>query len=63
MPLDSSSDVPRGISNFIKEFSSKDERVFQKGLDVLIDARGVFSGGVDITDTVIQRLNSNGGMK
>ena len=35
----------------------------EKGLDVLIDARGVFSGGVDITDTVIQRLNSNGGMK
>ena len=35
----------------------------EKGLDILIDARGVFSGGVDITDTVIQRLNSNGGMK
>ena len=35
----------------------------EKGLDILIDARGVFSGGVDITDAVIQRLNSNGGMK
>ena len=35
----------------------------EKGLDVLIDARGVFSGGVDITDAVIQRLNANGGMK
>ena len=35
----------------------------EKELDVLIDARGVFSGGVDITDTVIQRLNANGGMK
>ncbi len=30
----------------------------EKGLDVLIDSRGVFSGGVDITDTLIQRLNS-----
>ena len=35
----------------------------EKGLDILIDARGVFSGGVDITDAVIQRLNANGGMK
>ena len=35
----------------------------EKELDVLIDARGVFSGGIDITDTVIQRLNANGGMK
>ena len=35
----------------------------EKGLDVLIDARGVFSGGVDITEAVIQRLNANGGMK
>ncbi len=31
----------------------------EKNLDVLIDARGVFSGGVDISDTLIQRLNSN----
>ncbi len=30
----------------------------EKGLDVLIDARGVFSGGVDISDVLIQRLNS-----
>lgn len=29
----------------------------EKELDVLIDARGVFSGGVDITDVLIQRLN------
>lgn len=35
----------------------------EKGLDVLIDARGVFSGGVDISDMVIQRLNANGGLK
>ena len=35
----------------------------KKELDILIDARGVFSGGVDITDAVIQRLNANGGMK
>ena len=35
----------------------------EKGLDVLIDARGVFSGGVDISDIVIQRLNANGGLK
>lgn len=32
----------------------------EKGLDVLIDARGVFSGGVDISDTLIQKLNANG---
>ena len=31
----------------------------EKGFDVLLDARGVFSGGVDITDTLIQKLNSN----
>ncbi len=31
----------------------------EKGLDVLLDARGVFSGGVDITDALIQKLNSN----
>ncbi len=31
----------------------------EKELDVLIDARGVFSGGVDITDTLINRLNAN----
>ena len=42
MPLDSSSDVPRGISNFIKEFSSKDERVFQKALDVLKKSHQLF---------------------
>ena len=35
----------------------------EKGLDVLIDARGVFSGGVDISDAVIQKLNANGGLK
>ena len=29
----------------------------EKGLDVLIDARGVFSGGVDITDDLIKKLN------
>lgn len=32
----------------------------EKGLDVLIDARGVFSGGIDISETLIQRLNANG---
>ena len=32
----------------------------EKGLDVLIDAKGVFSGGVDISDTLIERLNANG---
>lgn len=32
----------------------------EKELDVLIDAKGVFSGGIDISDTLIQRLNSNG---
>jgi len=29
----------------------------EKNLDVLIDARGVFSGGIDISDILIQRLN------
>lgn len=32
----------------------------EKELDVLIDARGVFSGGVDISDILIQKLNANG---
>ena len=32
----------------------------EKELDVLIDARGVFSGGVDISDALIQKLNANG---
>ena len=32
----------------------------EKGLDVLLDARGVFSGGLDITDELIQKLNQNG---
>jgi len=32
----------------------------EKQLDILIDARGVFSGGIDITDSLIQRLNMNG---
>ena len=31
----------------------------EKELDVLLDARGVFSGGVDITDALIQKLNQN----
>ena len=30
----------------------------EKGLDAIIDARSVFSGGVDITDVLIQRLNN-----
>ena len=29
----------------------------EKGLDAIIDSRSVFSGGVDITDTLIQLLN------
>ena len=29
----------------------------EKQLDILLDARGVFSGGIDITDQLIQRLN------
>ena len=29
----------------------------EKELDVLLDARGVFSGGIDITDVLIQKLN------
>lgn len=32
----------------------------EKNLDVLIDARGVFSGGIDISDILIQKLNQNG---
>ena len=30
----------------------------EKGLDAVLDARSVFSGGVDITDALIQKLNS-----
>ena len=32
----------------------------EKQLDILIDARGVFSGGTDISDALIERLNANG---
>ena len=35
------------------------EDAFEKQFDVLLDARGVFSGGTDITDILIQRLNQN----
>lgn len=31
----------------------------EKGLDAILDARSVFSGGVDITNDLIQKLNSN----
>lgn len=31
----------------------------EKGLDAVLDSRSVFSGGVDITDVLIQKLNSN----
>jgi hypothetical protein len=34
MPLDTLNDESRGISIFIKEFSSKDEGLFQKALHV-----------------------------
>lgn len=31
----------------------------EKGLDILIDSRSVFSGGNDITDALIQKLNNS----
>ncbi len=31
----------------------------EKGLDAILDARCVFSGGIDITDDLIKKLNSN----
>jgi len=31
----------------------------EKGLDAILDQRSVFSGGVDITDELIKKLNSN----
>ena len=31
----------------------------EKGLDAILDSRSVFSGGVDITDSLIKVLNSN----
>ena len=31
----------------------------EKGLDAVLDARSVFSGGVDITDELIKKLNGN----
>ena len=33
-----------------------------KGFDAILDARSVFSGGVDITDEMIKTLNSGGGV-
>ena len=31
----------------------------EKGLDAILDARSVFSGGIDITNDLIQKLNGN----
>lgn len=31
----------------------------EKGLDAILDSRSVFSGGVNITDELIKKLNSN----
>lgn len=31
----------------------------EKGLDAVLDSRSVFSGGVDITDELIKKLNGN----
>ena len=63
----------RTKENAFNDFRAKrEEQVYQrihgvaekirleKGLDVLLDARGVFSGGVDITNELIQKLNQNG---
>lgn len=33
----------------------------EKGLDAILDSRSVFSGGVDITDLLIQKLNTPSG--
>ena len=35
----------------------------EKGLDAILDARSVFSGGVDITDTLIKTLKSGSAAK
>ena len=35
----------------------------EKGLDAILDARSVFSGGVDITDPLIKALNSGSAAK
>lgn len=32
----------------------------EKGLDAILDARSVFSGGVDVTDELIKKLNNAG---
>ena len=63
----------RTKENAFNDFRAKrEEQVYQrihavaekirleKNLDILIDARGVFSGGTDISDILIQRLNANG---
>ena len=34
----------------------------EKGLDAILDARSVFSGGIDITNDLIQKLNGNQGL-
>lgn len=35
----------------------------EKGLDAILDSRSVFSGGVDITDTLIKTLNNGSAAK
>ena len=34
-----------------------------KGFDAILDARSVFSGGVDVTDEMIKTLNTGGGIQ
>ena len=57
--------------NFVEYKDKKEEDVYnrihavcekirlEKGLDALLDSRCVFSGGTDITDEVIKKLNEN----
>lgn len=34
-----------------------------KGFDAILDARSIFSGGVDVTDEMIKTLNTGGGIQ
>ena len=43
---------------YIKIHAVSEKIRLEKGLDAVLDARSVFSGGVDITDALIQKLNS-----
>ena len=45
---------------YLKIHAVSEKLRLEKGLDAILDQRSVFSGGIDITDELIKKLNSGG---